>query len=141
MRIIVADDDPKVRSALRLLLEQEAEVQVVAEAQDTRELFAALREVRADLLILDWELHGCFHRATLISLLRTAAPPLKVIALSGHLEARRHALRAGADAFVSKSDPPEQLLALLRRFGAAQNSIETAASSVAQRQSSGGVFL
>ena len=42
-------------------------------------------------------------------------PDLKVIVLSGRLEARQTALMAGADAFVSKNDPPAHLLAAIRR--------------------------
>jgi DNA-binding NarL/FixJ family response regulator len=42
--------------------------------------------------------------------LRTTCPGLLVIALSGRPAARRSAMAAGADAFVSKADPPERLL-------------------------------
>ena len=43
-----------------------------------------------------------------------ASPESFVVALSGLPEARREALAAGADAFVSKGDPPEKLLAAVR---------------------------
>ncbi len=45
--------------------------------------------------------------------LRERRPNLPVIALSGRLEARQMALDAGVDAFVSKGEPPEQLLTTL----------------------------
>jgi len=41
---------------------------------------------------------------------RTAQPGLAIIALSSNPESRRAALAAGADAFVSKGDPPEWLM-------------------------------
>jgi hypothetical protein len=50
----------------------------------------------------------------MLSLLRGACPDLCVIALSGRPEARQAAIYAGADAFVSKADPPERLLMTIR---------------------------
>ena len=45
--------------------------------------------------------------------LRKTCPKLVVIALSGRLEAKRAAAALGADAFVSKSNPPEHVLAAI----------------------------
>ena len=109
MRVLLADDQSKVRSALRLLLEQEPELSVVGEATDADELLAQAETVCPDIVLLDWELPG-LSRNDVLSTLRARWPRLKVIALSGRPEARQAALDAGADAFVSKGDPPEQLL-------------------------------
>ena len=49
----------------------------------------------------------------LLPALRQACPALSVIVLSGRPEAEDAALAAGADAFISKADPPEQLLAAI----------------------------
>ena len=118
MRILLADDQAKVRSALRLCLEQEPGMSVMGEATDADELLAQVRTACPDIVLLDWELPGlqAANPSTgsgqgLLSALRTLCPCLKVIALSGRPETRQVALPAGADAFVSKGDPPEQLLA------------------------------
>ena len=108
MRILLADDQQKVRSALRFLLDQEEGLCVVAEALDAQELIARVTATSPDLVLLDWELPG-LKKGTL-SVLRKIRPGLCVIALSGRPEAREVALAAGADAFVSKVGPPEQLL-------------------------------
>jgi DNA-binding NarL/FixJ family response regulator len=113
MRIILADDQTEVRSAMRLLLEQEPELVVVQEAIDTRDLFQQLRRTHPELLLLDWELPGLSSNQT-ISVLRSSFPCLKVIAMSGLPDARQAALSAGVDAFVSKGDPPEKLLLAVR---------------------------
>ena len=110
MRVLLADDQSKVRSALRLLLDQEPELSVVGEATEADELLAQVGTACPDIVLLDWELPG-LSRHDLLSTLRARCPHLKVIALSGRPEARQAALAAGADAFVSKGDPPEQLLA------------------------------
>ena len=59
--------------------------------------------------LLDWGF-GAGEPEALLRDLRRDCPALRVIALSGRPEARRAALAAGADAFVSKADPPEQLI-------------------------------
>ena len=113
MRILLADDQPKVRFALRTLLERQPGIEVVGEARNGPDLSTQIEPTRPDLVLLDWELPGESALDTL-SNLRTMYPALRVIALSGRSEARQAALRAGVDAFVSKSDPPERLLAAIR---------------------------
>jgi len=113
MRILLADDQPSVRFALRVLLERQAGEEVVGEAADTEQLVTLAEATRPDLLLLDWELPGPA-AIDLLAVLRGISPNLIVIALSGQPDARRAALLAGVDAFVSKGDPPEQLLAAIR---------------------------
>lgn len=112
MRILLADDQPYVRSALALLLEHEPDLQVVGEAADADELFYQIKKTRPDLILLDWELPG-LPAIDLLRAIRLNAPGLVVIALSGRPEAYQTALIAGVDDFVSKGYPPEQLLSLL----------------------------
>jgi len=110
MRVLLADDQSKVRSALRLVLEQQPGVSILGEAVDATGLLDWVKAACPDLVLLDWELPG-LPRNDVLSALRARCPHLKVIALSGRPEARQAALAAGADAFVSKGDPPERLLA------------------------------
>jgi DNA-binding NarL/FixJ family response regulator len=110
MRVLLADDQSKVRSALRLVLEQQPGVSILGEAVDTTGLLDWVKAACPDLVLLDWELPG-LESDSLLPTLRELCPGLKVIALSGRPEARRAALDAGVDAFVSKGDPPERLLA------------------------------
>lgn len=109
-RVLIADDQPHVRSAMRLLLRQEPGLAVVGEAGDVDQALELAAGRRPDIVLLDWELPGEGGGAALAGL-RAAQPGLVVVALSGRPEARRAALDAGADAFVSKGDPPERLLA------------------------------
>jgi DNA-binding NarL/FixJ family response regulator len=115
MRVLIADDQPQVCSALRLLLMQEPDIAIVGEAEDMEQVLERIAGQRPDLVLLDWELPGQNGDSALVEL-RTAWPELVVIALSGRPEARRAALAAGADAFVSKGDPPEQLLAVVDEY-------------------------
>jgi len=112
MRILLADEQTRVRSALQALLQPEPGVIIVGEAREAKELLAQLRVTQPDLVLLDW---GLPELATIGSLpaLQTACPNLVVIVLSGRPEVRLAALAAGADDFVSKVDPPQQLLAAI----------------------------
>jgi len=113
MRVLIADDEPRVRSALRLLLRYYPGVAVAGEADNVERALELVARHRPDLLLLDWELLGR-NSATVLERLRASRQGLAVIALSGRPEARRAALAAGVDAFVSKGDPPERLLATLQ---------------------------
>ena len=109
MRVILADDQAKVRSALRLLLQQQPDVEILGEAVDTTGLLDWVKAVCPDLILLDWELPG-LTAAVLLPLLHDHCPDLRVVALSSRPEVRQAALDTGADAFGSKGDPPERLL-------------------------------
>ncbi len=112
-RVVVADDALAFHSALRLLLTHEPGMAVVGEAAEARSARQQVAALRPDLLLLDWELPGTTG-AALVEELRAAVPGMSIIALSSHPEARSAALGAGADAFVSKGDPPDRLLAAMR---------------------------
>jgi DNA-binding NarL/FixJ family response regulator len=114
MHILLADNQVAVRSALRFLLEQEPGMCLVGEAAEAEELLAQDAATQPDLVLLDWELPGS-QPADLLAALRIRRSMI-VIALSGRPEARQAALNAGVDAFVSKGEPPERLLATLYAF-------------------------
>jgi two-component system response regulator DesR len=116
MRVLLADGKSALRSAMRLLLEQEADVNIVAEVADAETLLAVMADIEPDLVLLDWELPGLQSgnmAASVFSALSACCPNVRIIVLSGRPEAGRPALAAGAYGFVSKADPPERLLAAL----------------------------
>ncbi len=108
MRVLIIDDQPQVCSAVRLLLNQEPGVTVVGETAEAGDLLAQVEAIRPDLVLLDWELPD--RGGALVAELRAVRPGLVVVALSSRPEVRQAALAAGADAFVSKGDPPERLV-------------------------------
>ena len=112
MNILLADDQPQVCSALRLLLEQKTGARIAGEAANVQDLLAQAAIVHADAILIDWELPGLSPVDGMTAVRRTY-PTARIVALSSQPEARRLALLAGADAFVCKGDPPEWLLAAL----------------------------
>jgi len=112
MNVLVADKEARVRSALRLLLEQMPGMWTVNEACDMQGLVDWLERRRTDLLLLDWRLVND-NTAEFLPQVRLLAPGAKVVALSADDEDRGCALTSGANAFVSKTSPPEELIAIL----------------------------
>ena len=119
MRVLLADDQAWLRSAMRLLLEHEPNIEVVGEARDARSLLHEVKTSLPDLILLDWELPGFkslgdYKRC--IALLQTENPTLRIIALSVNSDAKAASLAVGIDAFVNKAEPPEHLLAVLHQI-------------------------
>jgi DNA-binding NarL/FixJ family response regulator len=137
MRILLADEQTRVCSALEILLRQEPDVSIVVEASEGTELLAQVRATQPDLVLLDWGLPDLSVIGSLPGL-HSICPNLTVIVLSSRPEARLEALAAGADDFVSKIDPPAQLLLAIQAAGEHQpvRSLDNARSEVGQPQTS-----
>jgi DNA-binding NarL/FixJ family response regulator len=109
MRILVADNQSSARLALCALLEQQSGWQVVGEVVSADELMSQIKDTRPDLILLDLNLPE-LKAEELVPILREKYTNISVIVLSGRPEMRSKALAVGANAFVSKADPPERLL-------------------------------
>jgi DNA-binding NarL/FixJ family response regulator len=115
MRIIVADGDQRTLWALRTLLDEEPEMEVVGEAANVEELRMLVEDRGADLMLLDSRLPGSEMKA-LISELHARKPRPFVVVMSSDFENSRPMLHAGADAFVSKGEKAGWLLETLQRY-------------------------
>ena len=116
--VVLADGEPAVRSALRLLLDNESELGVVGEVGDAVALLAQAVRLVPHVILLDWHLPG-MTPARLVAALHLSAPGARIVAMSSRPEERSAALAAGVDAFVSKGDAPEHLLSAIRALIAA----------------------
>jgi DNA-binding NarL/FixJ family response regulator len=114
-RILLADDNPDLRSALRLLLETRLEVELIVEARDMEHVLAQVEDAHPDCIILDWELPGRPTRER-VTVLRTLVPGLKVIAFSARPESRPDALAEGVEAFICKTESPIVILEKIQQF-------------------------
>jgi DNA-binding NarL/FixJ family response regulator len=118
MRVLLADDQVWLRSALRLFLEHEADCTVVGEVTHAQELPGSTTALHPDLLLLDWELPGLKTdgaRRRLIAGLRAVHPLLYILALRGDEFVNSEPPEVGIDAWVSRAAPPDRLLAVLRQ--------------------------
>ena len=115
MKILLADDQAEIRMGLRMLLEQENEMDISGEASDTEELLELMKKLQPDLLLLDWELPG-ISRIDAVPHLRKLSAKTKIIALSGLPEAKSAANLSGVDSFVSKGDRPDTILNTINKI-------------------------
>ena len=113
MRVLIADPHKKTRRALSLLLHEEQGVSAICEAFDAECTLQLAAEETIDLVLLDEELPGSPIK-NLIDELHFLIPAPKIIVMTNDLEKGRLFLRNGANAFISKSDPPDWLLSTLR---------------------------
>jgi DNA-binding NarL/FixJ family response regulator len=113
MRAIIADGEPTVRYALRDLLTQGLDMQVVGEADAALALQREVQQHKPDLVIVAWNLVVTDAKSVLAGL-RDSSPGLRVVVLGLRPETRHVALKAGADEFISKVDAPEFVVRVLR---------------------------
>ena len=115
MRIFLADSDRDERLALQFLLDHEPGLEIVGIAIRSEGLAAQIRASRPDVLLLDWAL-PTQPAADCLSNIRLVNPGLKVVVLDIHPEVKPEVENAGADVFVSKDVPPDELLGILRQL-------------------------
>ena len=112
LRILIADDQGHARRSLRALLATRFNLIDMCEAVNGIEAIRCVEECKPDLVLMDArmpEMDGI--EATRI--IKTKSPNVPVIVLSMYGEYRTSALAAGANAFLLKGEPTEQLLAVL----------------------------
>jgi len=134
IRILLIDDHAMFRSGLNMLLRSSIENMQVLEAGSLDEVLHREMET-PDVLLLDIMLHG-LNGLEGIALLKRKWPQLPIIMLSSDAapETVRQALERGASAFVSKSEPADNMLALIKQV---LNKTPFAAATPAQTGSDG----
>jgi two-component system NarL family response regulator len=124
IRVLLADDHPVVRKGLALMMQYEPDMEVAAEACNGREALEMFRLHRPDVALLDLrmpEMDG----VQVITAIRTEFPSARIILLTtfdGDEDIFR-ALRAGAQAYLLKDTPCEDLLETVRRVHAGKKLI------------------
>lgn len=119
IKIILVDDHKMVRSGLRTLLEQNADMEVIAEATDGRKAVELARELSPDVVVIDISMPGLNGIEATRQIL-AAAPKVKVVALSMHSDKRfvTGMLEAGASGYLLKGDDSEELITAIRAIAA-----------------------
>ena len=115
MRVLIADDHGIVRSGLRLLLERQPDIEVIAEAADGAEAREIAVRERPDLAILDVRMPK-LTGLQVTRELKKQAPEVSVLILSMHDDERYlfEALKAGASGYVLKTQADADLMEAIR---------------------------
>ena len=115
IRVLIADDDPLVREAIKVRLSVEDDLEVVGEASDGRRAVELGKALAPDLVLLDLHMPGSRGLSGLAAL-RGQFPAVAVMVVSVHGEPRvvRRVLDHGAAGFISKSASPDEIAAAIR---------------------------
>ncbi|WP_088287261.1 response regulator transcription factor [Kineosporia sp. A_224] len=121
VRVLVVDDDPLVRSALRLVLGADPRVELVGEAADGVEARAAAASLHPDVVLMDVRMPREDGITATAHLVAGPRPPAVVVLTTFDAdETVLAAVRAGASGFLLKDTPPEQILAAVHRVHAGE---------------------
>ncbi|MQA78242.1 MAG: response regulator [Streptosporangiales bacterium] len=121
VRVLIADDDPLLRAGLVLMLGDDPDVQVVAEAGDGAEALRLVDECAPDVVLMDIRMPTMDGLASTEALrTRPSAPEVIVLTTFDADEHVLRALRAGAAGFLLKDTPPAEIVAAVRRVADGQ---------------------
>ncbi|WP_431947943.1 response regulator [Actinacidiphila sp. bgisy167] len=127
-RVLIVDDDPLVRSGLRMMLSGAEDIEVVAEAADGTEVLPLVDAHRPDLVLMDIRMPRMDGLRATAELRRGTRPPevliLTTFTTDGYV---LEALRAGAAGYVLKHTPPAQIVAAVRNIAAGEPVLSPAA--------------
>jgi DNA-binding NarL/FixJ family response regulator len=134
IRILIVDDHAVLREGLTMIIESQADLQVIAETGDGKQAIALFELHLPDVILLDLGLPDV-HGVEVIRALRAKHPEARIIVLTtylGDVQALR-ALRAGASGYLLKATLRRDLLDTIRAVHAGQRHIQSeVASELAQ---------
>ena len=130
-RVVVVDDHPVIRAGLRHILEHQAGVDVVGEADDGRIVAAVVRETAPDVVVMDVSMPN-LNGIEAIRGLRRSHPRIRIVVLSVHYSEGIvvEALEAGAVAYVLKEAASGELAAAIQAAAAGRGFLSPAVAKV-----------
>jgi DNA-binding NarL/FixJ family response regulator len=116
LRVLIADDHRLMLDTVRLVLDEDPEIEIVGEALSGSQVLPLVRQTSPDVVLLDMRMPG-MDGLTCLTSIREGFPDVKVIVLSGHDEPAlvRAALQRGASYFISKQILPRDLPGAVRQ--------------------------
>ena len=115
IRVVLADDQPLVRTGLRMILGAEPDLEVVGEAADGAAAVAVCAETRPDVVLMDVRMPGTDGIEATRAVTAVEDPPRVLVLTTFDLDDVVYdALRAGASGFLLKDAPEERLTTAIR---------------------------
>jgi two-component system response regulator NreC len=118
IKLILADDHAVVRSGLRMLLEVQPDIEILAEVESGTEAVAQTRSLRPDIVLMDIQMPG-LNGIEATKQIKELAPDTAVLALTMYEDDQYffEMLHAGASGYVPKRAAPDELLTAIRAVG------------------------
>ena len=116
-RVILADDHVLVRRGLKLILEENSNLEIAAEVGDGLELLNVLQKINPDLIVLDVSMPN-LRGIEAIPEIRRVRPNAKVLMLTMHKEEDYlyQAISAGANGYLLKEDAEKELFSAIEHI-------------------------
>jgi two-component system response regulator DesR len=118
IRVLLADDEAMIRSALAALLRLEPDIDVIAECSDGEQAVAAAEKLHPDICLLDLEMPGLDGVEVAERLRRTVTARCIVVTRHARPGVLRRALAAGVAGFLPKSRDAREVAEVIRRVAA-----------------------
>jgi len=113
MRVLIVDNQPRARQSIKALLGVWYQAAEVREAADGYEAVQLVEEFHPDVILMDARMPK-MNGLEAVRHIKAKSHLIKILVLSMYTNLETEALAAGADAFVSKSEPPENLRKVLK---------------------------
>ncbi len=115
IRVVLADDQPLVRTGLRMILSAEDDIDVVGEAADGAEAITVCAELAPDVVLMDVRMPGVDGIDATRAVTAAAVPPKVLVLTTFDLDDIVYdALRAGASGFLLKDASEERLITAIK---------------------------
>ena len=115
IRVIVAEDHATVREGLKLIINAQSDMEVVADAEDGRTAIELAQKLQPDVALMDISMPG-LNGLKATAKLKECCPEVHVLAVTRHKDDGylQQVLKAGASGYVLKQSPPAELLHAIR---------------------------
>lgn len=130
IRVLIADDHAILRSGLRMLIDAQPDMSVVAEAQNGDEAIQSVRDAKPDVVILDISMPQRGGMSSIAEILKSNGS-VRVLLLTMHEEVAylRTALAAGASGYVLKKSVDADLLSAIRAVNRGRRYVDSELAS------------
>jgi len=112
-KIMIIEDNQRARLALKALVSQQAGIKVISEASNGQEAIQSIKEQLPDVVIMDMRM-PVMNGLEATKFIKSKWPQVKVIILTMYPDYQADVMKAGADAFLLKGCPVEELMAQIR---------------------------
>ena len=131
IRILIADDHNVVRQGLKLILEKNSDIKVVASCPNGTEAMNWLLENNCDVALIDIAMPG-MSGIELLNRIKKVKPKLPVLILSAHPEDQYavRLIKAGASGYLSKECAPDEVVTAVRNVMAGNKHISPAVAGM-----------
>ena len=111
-KVIIVEDSPRARRALKALISQQSEIIITAEASNGQEAIRKIKAQVPDIVLMDMRM-PVMDGLEATKVIKTKWPQIKIIILTMYPDCQSDVLSAGADAFLLKGCCMEEMVSII----------------------------